>query len=72
MPAARRASDQDKQALVEKVDAFIFDCDGESPKLAGLFHFVAVCTFCMMQVSSGEETLSLMECQRPLTFLDLW
>ncbi len=43
MPAARRASDQDKQALVEKVDAFIFDCDGESPKLADVFYFVAVC-----------------------------
>ena len=26
--AARRASEQDRQALVEKVDAFIFDCDG--------------------------------------------
>ncbi len=43
MPAARRASEQDKQALVEKVDAFIFDCDGELLKLAHLFHFVAVC-----------------------------
>jgi len=28
MPAVRRASEQDKQALVERVDAFIFDCDG--------------------------------------------
>ena len=26
--AAKRASEQDKQALVDKVDAFIFDCDG--------------------------------------------
>ena len=43
MPAARRASEQDKQALVERVDAFIFDCDGGLPKLADLFHFVAVC-----------------------------
>lgn len=26
----QKASEQEKEALIDKVDAFIFDCDGES------------------------------------------
>lgn len=28
--AARRATDADKKALIDKISCFIFDCDGES------------------------------------------
>jgi hypothetical protein len=34
--AARRASVEDKKTLVDKIDAFIFDCDGEDRFLARL------------------------------------
>lgn len=36
--AARKASEQDKQALVDKVDAFIFDCDGGLTILSWYIH----------------------------------
>jgi hypothetical protein len=34
--AARRATVEDKKTLVDKVDAFIFDCDGEDRLFAWL------------------------------------
>ena len=82
LPAAspvKKAEPSDLKALVEKVDCFIFDCDGEFR-----LHEVTFACCCMacqaavtagppcMQVSSGEATRSSRAYPRRSTSCDRW
>ena len=84
LPAAspvKKAEPSDLKALVEKVDCFIFDCDGKF----GLHEVTSACccvacqaavtvgppTACM-QVSSGEATRSSRAYPRRSTSCDRW
>lgn len=41
---ARRASDEDKKKLIDSVDCFIFDCDGELTRRQHQQHAECVCS----------------------------
>jgi hypothetical protein len=80
--AVRKASEEDKQALLDKVDCFIFDCDGEAahayfnvrwlPWHAGRLLDRWQMTRCMPQASSGGATPSLRACRRRWTRSEPW